>query len=122
LKDFGEMQPAEPLHINGWLSNWAFRSQSATGRGLTSINAGVQVKYAATLSRFEDKSMAKATITFEDQPEGVAVRLEFDPPFFDFEDATEAQRFALATKPYIDELGDPVSEEPCHVRTDKGDE
>jgi len=66
--------------------------------------------------------MAKATITFEDHPEGVAVHLAFDPPILDFQDTTEAQRFALATRAYVDELRDPDFEEACYLRTDKGDE
>jgi len=67
--------------------------------------------------------MAKATITFEDHPEGVAVHLKFDPPILDFQDTTEAQRVALATRTYVDELADYADEaDPLRMRTDKGDE
>jgi len=67
--------------------------------------------------------MAKATITFEDYPNGVAMHLKFDPPILDFLDTTEAQRFALAARAYVDELWDYVGEaEPLRMRTDKGDE
>ena len=67
--------------------------------------------------------MAKATITFEDHPEGVAVHIAFCPPILDCQDTTEAQRVALATRAYIDEIGDYAGEyEPLRMRTDKGDE